>query len=147
MARISSSSSTGILSIQDSNGNPITASGGSLNVNITGSASTGTFISEYNEVTAVAIAASANVLTYTVPPGQTLALSRVLVSSDSVATVQITFDSAINAKERLTFTSFNTTFTYDAYPLAAGTVITLTAINNSAQGPASFNATLQGVLS
>ena len=147
MSRIfSSSSGTGQTNIYDSSGNPLSSTAGSLNVNVTGTAAAGTQVSVYNEVLAVAMAASANVLTYTVPVGQTLKLSRILVSSDSVSTIELTFDAVVNAKERLTFTSFNTQIQYDGFELPAGTVIILSATNNSLQGPASFNSTLQGVL-
>lgn len=147
MSRIfSSSSGSTETNIRDSVGNPITTTAGSLNVNITGETAGGTAISEYNEVTAVAMAATMTVLTYTVPPGQTLYLDRVLLSSDSVSTFTLNFDSVPNAKARISYTDFNKSLEYNAFELPAGTVVTLIATNNSSLGPASFNGTLQGVL-
>lgn len=140
MARISRSSSGGSVNIQDSDGNPITSTGGALDVNVeTG----GTPLTSYNEVTGVAMGASAAVLTYTVLPGQTLSISRVLISSDSISTIELQIDSVTQAKARLCYTNYNLTLDYPD-SLAAGTVITVTATNNSNQGTASFNATLLG---
>lgn len=134
-------SSTNV-NIHDSNGNPINSTSGSLDVTIV---NPGSSISFYNEITAVAMASTATILTYTVPAGLTLDLTRVLVSSDSVSVVEIEFNGIANSKQRLTFTDFNTDFNY-AYKLTSGTVITVIGNNQSAQGVASFNATLQGIL-
>lgn len=147
MSRVVSSSSASSINIKDSNGNALTSTGGALNVNIgTG----GTPISVYNEATGIAMGASQAVITYTVPAGQTLALTRVDVSSDSVATIEVEFDSVVNAKRRIYYTDFNTTFDWsnsqNGYNLVAGTIITIMAVNNSNNGVASVNATLQGIL-
>lgn len=146
MARISTSSSGGNVNIQDTNGNAINSSGGALDVNIVSSGPSGTAISVYNEVTSIAMNATSNVLTYTVGIGQTLTLSRVSASSDSISTIEVDFDSIANAKSRLGYANYNTIFEYGNLLLFAGTIITVIATNNSTQGVASFNATLQGTL-
>lgn len=146
MARIGTSSNGGNVNIQDSSGNPLNSTMGALNVNVVSSGSSGTSINLYNEVTGVAMNASSSVLTYTVPPTNTLTLNRVQVSSDSISTVEIDLDSSPSAKGRICYTNYNLNFGYDNLSLPAGTIITVTAVNNSLQGSASFNATLQGVL-
>lgn len=146
MARISTSSSGGVVSIQDTNGSPITATGGSINVNVTGSDAIGADISVYNEVTSVPMGSSVTVLTYTVPVGQTLSLSEVSCSSDSIGTIELGFDAITNAKSRFSYLMYNVDFSYGKHISAAGTVITVVATNNSLQGVASFNATLKGTV-
>lgn len=137
---------TSNVNIHDSAGNNLTSTSGSLNVNITGSGAAGTTISLYNEVTAVAMGSSTNILTYTVPAGLSLTLSRVLVSSDSIGTVEIDLNGTANSKIRLTYTQYNGSLEYSNYLLATGTVIRVVGTNNSSQGVASFNTTLQGTL-
>jgi len=150
MSRISTSSTGGNVNIQDTNGNPLNSTSGALDVNIVSSVSSGTTLSQYNEVTNVAIGSSTTVLTYTVPAASTLNLTRIDFSSDSVALVEVEFNSAINAKRRIYYTDFNTRFEYNntqgGYQLAAGTVVTVVATNNSLNSVASFNATLQGIV-
>jgi hypothetical protein len=147
MARISTSSTGGNVNIQDTNGNPITASNGALNVNVVSEGSSGSEISVYNEVTGIAIGSNATVLTYTVPTGNTLALTRVFMSGDCIGTLELNFNGTANAKGRLCYTQYDLTFNYNSYSLSSGTVVTLVATNNSVESVASFNATLQGVLS
>lgn len=145
MSRITSSSSgTSNVNISDSAGNPLTSTGGALDVNVL--MNPGTAISVYNEITGVAIAATATVLNYTVPPGQILLVKRVLVSSDSKSTVVLNLDGSPNAKGRLYYTQYNLTFNYGELEATSGTTITLVATNNSSESVASFNATLQGVI-
>lgn len=120
---------------------------GSINVNVEmGPPVVSTTISIYNEVTGIAIGASQLVLTYTVPGGQTLTLSRVQFSSDSNSTVEIDFNGVTNGKRRLYYTYFNTDFVYENLILAAGTVINVMATNQSTQSVANFSATLQGAI-
>lgn len=146
MARISTSSSGGNVNIQDTNGNEITSSSGALNVNVVSQGAAGTGISLYNEITGIAIGASSVILTYTVPPGQQFSLDQVLVSSDSLSTIEIEIDGSTNTKGRISYMEYNLSFDYKTLEIASGIVINLIATNNSLQGVASFNATLQGVL-
>jgi hypothetical protein len=133
--------------IHDSSGNNLTSTSGSLNVNITGSMAGGTPVSLYNEVTGIAMNASSTVITYTVPPGTTFSLESVSMSSDSISTAELDVNGTANAKQRISYGFYNLLFEYNSLPLVAGTVINLVATNNSLQGAASFNATLQGTLS
>lgn len=146
MARISTSSSGGVVSIQDTNGNPITSSSGAINVNVINTGVAGVSISLYNEVSSIAMGASSNILTYTVPINQIFTLKRINISSDSISTIELDLNGTTNSKGRITYTQFNLSMIYDSYQVISGTVITLIATNNSLQGVASFNATLQGVL-
>ena len=134
-----------LTNIQDTNGNPINSTGGALDVTIV--STTGNPVNAYNEVTSVAMSSTVTVLTYTVPAGNRLNLSSVLVSSDSVSTIVLNINSAVAGKARLTYGNFNTVFNYaNGTQLVAGSTVTVTATNNSAQGAASFNAQLQGAL-
>lgn len=154
MARINSSSSTGTVSIQDTAGNPLTSGDGALNVNVV--STTPSFpqqtLSFFSEVIAVATGASSTVLTYTVPPGLSLYLNKIIFSGNSISSFDLEFDSTVNARKRLTYTVFNDTFDYSlngnigGFKLISGTVITLIATNISTSSAADFNATLQGVL-
>lgn len=108
-------------------------------------------LSTYNEVSSVASGSTITVLTYTVPVGFTLYLNKVLVSSDSIAQMDLQFNSATNARKRLSYTLFNETFDYSlngdigGYELVAGTVVTVVGTNLNTDNAANFNATLQGV--
>lgn len=146
MARVTSSSSSGTVSIQDTSGNPLTSTSGSLNVNVTSSGAGGTSVLIYNEVTGVAMGSSQTVTTYTVPIGKIFTITQVNVSSDSIANVEVEFDSSINAKRRIYYTNFNTDFDFNGFNLIAGTVINIIATNNSLNGAATFNSTIQGIL-
>ena len=160
MARISQSSAgrsnvtvAGTVDIQDTNGDPITATAGALNVNVVSTvpSSSQTTVSAYSEVDSVAIGATVTILTYTVPAGVSLYLNRVLVSSDCIAQIDLEFDGILNARKRLSYTLFNETFDYllsgaiSGYKAVTGTVITVIGTNMSPGNIASFNATLQGV--
>lgn len=135
-------------------------SGYTLKVNADGSinadvvivpATPGIPVSVYNEISGVAMGSTQLVTTYTVPAGNPLALTRVDVSGDSIATFVVEFNSAVNAKRRLYYTEFNTVFEYsnsqDGFNLPAGTVIDVYVTNNSVQGAGAFNATIMGVKS
>lgn len=145
MARLGQSSSGGLVSIQDTNGNPLTSTGGALNVNVSSSAP-GTGINVYNEVTGVPINVSAIVLSYTVPVGNTLNLSQIEFSSDSICTAFVTIDSVVNDKKRVYYSVFNLSFDYYNIYISSGSVVTIQATNNTQMGSASFNATLKGIL-
>lgn len=127
-------------------------SDGSINVNATISpVSPGNVINQYNEVTGIAMGSSITVVSYTVPVGKTLRLTRIEFSSDSISTFEVDFNGIANAKKRLHYTHFNDDFEFlndqDGLSLTAGTIINVVATNNSVNGTASFNSNLQGVLS
>jgi hypothetical protein len=122
----------------------IVTPGGALEVSVVPD---GTPISQYNEVTGVAMNSSVVILTYTVPVGYTLQLNAVEASSDSIGVIELDFNGVANNKGRLCYTDYNLRFGYNNYSLAAGTVVNIVGTNYSLQGAASFNATLQGLLS
>lgn len=136
------------VNLHDGSGNPISSTGTSLNVNVTGTIAGGaTPVLVYNEVTGVAMGASQIVSTYTVPIGKTLVLSRIDSSSDSISVLEVQFDSVTNAKRRLYYTGFNTDFDFSSgFSLSAGMIVTVLATNESTAGVAAFNATIIGVL-
>lgn len=152
MARIGTSSTGGNVNIQDTNGNPIDAAGGAINVNVV--STTPSFpqqtLSTFSELNGVAIGSTVTVLSYTVPAGLTLFLNKVLVSSNTISQLDLEFNSVTNARKRLSYTLFNETFDYSlngnigGYQLASGTIVTVVA-TNLGNAPADFNATLQGV--
>lgn len=124
---------------------------GSINANVTISPTpAGTSINVYNEVTSVAIGATTTVLTYTVPAGKILHLTRIEFSSDNISLFELQFNSVTSGKKRLTFTSFNDAFEFsnmqDGFSLVAGTVIDVIATNDGLNNPAEFDSNLQGVL-
>jgi len=121
-------------------------SGGAIDVNVVSTGSSGTVINQYNEVTSVAMGSSATVLTYTVPNGNTFDLTAIEASSDSISIIVININGATNAKQRTFYTNYNLYFPFYNLSLVAGTVITVVATNESLQGFASFNASLQGSL-
>lgn len=144
MSRVTSSSSSGSVSIQDSGGNPLTSTAGALNVNVV--SQVGVTVSVYGEVTEVAMGGSEVVVTYTVPDGMTFVLDQVLCSSDSIGTVEVDFTGAPNAKIRFSYTDYNAIIPFGSYALPAGTIVNITGTNFSLEGSSSFNATLQGTL-
>lgn len=147
MSRVQSSSSASTVGIKDAAGNPLTSTGGALDVNVVSSAANGITLSNYNEVTNVAMGATVSILSYTVPSGQTLNVSQILTSSDSIGIVVIELDGIINSKIRFSYaTGYNESLNYYNYEAVAGTVLNIFGTNSSLQGVASFNATLQGVL-
>jgi hypothetical protein len=124
---------------------------GSINVDVALIPPTaGASISQYSEVNGVALGATVTVLTYTVPTGKTLELTRVEFSGDCIAEFDLELNTVVNDRKRLHWTSFNNSFNYlnsqNGYSLVAGTVIAILATNKSPRNVASFNATLQGVL-
>lgn len=145
MSRVQSSSSASTVGIKDTAGNSLTSTNGALDVNVLSNVA-GTSISLYNEITSVAMNSTATVLSYTVPATQTLQLQRIETSSDSISTIEVAINAVANAKSRISYTNYNISFGYNDLVLSAGSSITIAATNNSLQGVASFNATLQGVL-
>jgi hypothetical protein len=130
------------VSIVEGGNTAVVTPGGALEVSVVPN---GTPISQYNEVTGVAMNASVTILTYTVPIGHTLQLNAIEASSDSISTIELDLNGTANAKGRLCYTNYNLRFGYNNYSLAAGTVVNIVGTNYSLQGVASFNATLQGI--
>lgn len=148
MARIASSSSGGNVNIQDSAGNALTSTSGSLNVNITGDAVTSTPVLVYAEVDSVAMGASSNIISYTVPAGKTFTFSTVNVSSTSICSFEVDINSVAIGVMRISYgANYNDVFDYTGYSVPTGTVILIQGTNFSQNDLATFNVTLIGSLS
>lgn len=124
---------------------------GSINVDVTGSTAY-TNIVQYGEVDSVALGGTETVLTYTVPSGGSFYLVRVSFSGDCLGEFDLLINSATNMKKRLTYSEFNASFNYGTsalpgYLLSSGTTIQVVSTNYSPINIASFNATLEGVIS
>jgi len=144
MSRVTSSASGGLVQIQDTSGNSINSTGGSLNVNVTRTSVLGTVVSMFSSTSGVAMGSSSLVFSYTVPSGTLLSLSTVMISSDSVSQWDIQFNSVLNARKRLTYGLWNDVFNYDNYVLNSGDSIKIIATNNSQESVAEFDVTLIG---
>lgn len=139
MSRVTSSSSTGTVSIQDTNGNPITSTDGALNVTVSGSVGVSyTLIPTYNEITNVASGIESTIVTYTVPLTNSFFLTKILTSGTDVAEFRLYLNSTIIDKRYTSFTEYNTKFEFDVasqatgLKLNAGDVLVVTAIQNRA---------------
>lgn len=149
MGRVTSSSSASTVGIKDTAGNDLTSTSGALDVNVINTASTGLPIAIYAEIDNLAMGASEDIIVYTVPVSKTFYLARVLISSDSISEFDISIDSVQKGKLRVGYgNNYNLSFEFlvgaTGLPLATGSVVTITATNNSQVGPGSFNATLVG---
>lgn len=142
MARLGTSSSGGVVSIQGTDGSPITTTGGAINVAVSAPN-----LVQYSETDNIAIGSSSDVLSYTVPPGNSLSLGRVMVSATSVSSFQCMIDGSAVGVVRLGYAgTYNETFIFDGYALAAGTTLLIRATNFSQNDLATFNVTMIGSL-
>lgn len=146
MGRLTSSSSGGNVSIVGGGNQATVNADGSLDVHVVGGTNSAN-LSAYAESDNIAIGASVDVLTYTVPMGQTLKLNRINLSSDNISSFLITVDGITNGVIRLSYgTSYNASFNYEGLELAAGTVLVVNATNFSPNDLATFNVTMIGSL-
>jgi len=99
----------------------------------------------YNEAQAVAEAASATVLTYTVPALKLLRLQRVDVSGHNKALYSVRVNGSDISKKRTYYTHLNEEFTFQNINLVAGDILTI-VVENGSQGASDFNANIQGNL-
>lgn len=147
MGRVTSSSTGGNVNIQDTLGNPLSSTSGSLNVNVTGTAPGGAPILVYGEVDSIVIGASSTVLTYTVPAGKTLTLGKISVSSSSVSTFELDINGTTSGLIRIAYgANYNQVFDYTGYSVPTGTIILIKGTNFSQNDLATFNTTLIGSL-
>jgi len=131
-------------------GNTMTVnSDGSINVNIIETPVSGqTVRSIFNQVSAVAAAATVTLVTYTVPMGSTAVLERANASGGNVALYTILVNSVVFDIRRTMFgadltTDFDyTTGTSNGYVLNSGDVVTI-QVTNPRPMAAPFNARLQ----
>jgi hypothetical protein len=123
MSRITSSSSSGTVSIQDTAGNPLTSTSGSLNVNVTSSSpgSAANLVANYNEVTGVASGIETVVTSYTNNNATTNYLVRIETGGTNIAEYRLYRNSTIIDKKYSEFTQLNTVFEYmTSEPTAPG---------------------------
>lgn len=113
MARVTSSSSTGTVSIQDTAGNPLTSSSGALNVNLVSApASNINLVADYNEVTGVASGIETTVATYTANTLADCYLERIMGSGTNVSEYRLYQNATIIDKKYSSFTDFNVVFEF-----------------------------------
>jgi hypothetical protein len=155
MSRVTSSSSisgpltiAGAIPIEDSAGNPLTSTGGALNVNISGG-SNYTSISTYNEITNLAMGIETTIVSYTVPSGSSYYLQFIEASGQNLAEYHIYKNSSIIAKKYSSYTEFNVNFDYktgiSSTPgifLTTGDVVYVKVLNVN-NSTADFNARIQ----
>ncbi len=147
MGRVTSSSSGGNVNIQDTYGNPLTSTGGSLNVNITGDSASSTAILHYAEVDSVAMGGTSTILTYTVPAGKTLTFNKINVSSTSICSFELDINGSTSQILRVGFGGpYNEVFDLTGYSVPTGTVVLIKGTNFSQNDLATFDATLIGSL-
>lgn len=149
MARVTSSSSTGTVSIQDSSGNPLTSVGGALNVNVTSAPVTDINVLEnYNEVTNVVSGIETTITSYT-NNGTTISyLQRIEGGGTNVSEYRLYKNTIIINKKYSSFTEFNVTFEYTVgnslalgLSIAPGDTIYLKTIQNR-PSTANFNGSI-----
>lgn len=107
--------------------------------------STGDFISQKNEINALAKNASADIITYTVPMGNTYRLTSAAISGDSIAVFKVFFDNVREETKRLLVTKLNEKFDLRGYTIEGGSTIRIEVFNASNQ-PATYETTLRGYL-
>jgi len=105
----------------------------------------GQHIVEYGEINSVPALATQNVISYTVPTGQSLTGLRLLFSGDNRGTYSIKVGSDVVAKSRTTWTRFNAELALGGLVFTAGQTIVLDVVNESSH-IGNFNATIVGVL-
>lgn len=151
MSRVTSSSSTGTVSIQDTYGNPITSTNGDLNVNIAGVNPTQNSVLVYNMESAVAVGVTTTVVTYTAPASPVVAcLLLVSVGGENVAQWTITNSaSGVYDQNYTSAAGLNEVFDFKTGSsivpgqiIGAGNTITV-SVNQIGVSAANFNARLQ----
>lgn len=103
----------------------------------------------FSQIAAVAAGAQTSILTYTVPPGETLVLIRVDMSGQNIGTYDVMVNGVSIARKRTYFSgpfSESVDFGSHGSPLyAAGSVVTVSVLHNR-PSTADFEARLQGAL-
>lgn len=137
MSRISTSSAGGNVNIQDTNGNPITATAGSLNVNVVDTAfGTQNVRVLYNETAAVAVGIETTINTYTAPSGVTSYLLSILSSGENRGTFNVYNNASLLDRQYTNVTQLTSNFDYQTGSstvpgliIAVGNVLTVTTVN------------------
>lgn len=113
MARVTSSSSGGTVSIQDSSGNPLTSSSGALNVNLVQApADNISLVTTFNEVTNVASGIETTVVTYTANDLAICFIERIMSSGTNVSEYRLYRNADIIDKKYSSYTEYNVVFEF-----------------------------------
>lgn len=146
MSRISTSSSGGNVNIQDTNGNPLNSTGGSLDVNITSGFAVQDVIVSYNEVSAIAIGVETTINSYTAPFGKVSYLLSILGSGENRGQFNIYNNGILLDKQYTNVTQLTAPFDYKTgasivpgMVIAVGNTIAVKAIN-AGNSTVMFNA-------
>lgn len=108
-------------------------------------------INEFNEVLAVSNGVDTDLITYTVPIGETLFLSRIDVSGENIARFEVQLDTDVIARKRTYFSGpLNETFDFTqsgkrGYQINAGKVIKVKVLHGRPMA-GDFEARIQGIL-
>ena len=98
----------------------------------------------YSEALAVSAGSEVTILTYVVPVGMTLFISRVSVSGDNIAEYTITVDGSTVDKLRTYFGNFNDNAEFGGLKLEEGSEVKVN-VNNFRSCAGNFNARVNGV--
>lgn len=97
-------------------------------------------------LSALAVGASADVLTYVVPAEKELSQISLLISSTNVSEVNVSLDAVVVATIYLSWFNFNQQILLRLKSYAAGTELKVTATNNG-KSTGDYSCTLEGALS
>ncbi len=137
MSRISTSSSGGNVNIQDTNGNPLTSTGGALDVNITSGGSTSSTLI-FNEVLSVVPGLETTIISYTVP-GPSTSILGISVSAQNIGEIRIYKNAQIIDKQYLYYTGFNLEFNFFGYKLLTNDVLSVKVVN-AGEEPSTYSS-------
>ena len=140
MSRVTSSSSGGNVNIQDTNGNPITATNGAINVNVT-SGTSGNKVLVYNELTLVPIGIETTIATYIVA-AETATFTSATLSSENIGIATVYINSQPVDKQYITYTAYNLQFSFKDIVISSGDILEVKA-TNMGQTACSINAKIQ----
>lgn len=157
MSRVTSSSSASAttitapvdVNISDAAGNPLTSTGGALNVNIEGAVAA-TVVNTYAEVTAVPVNVETTIVSYLVNNANTY-LQSVAASGSNIGDIKVYVNSTAIDKRYLYYTGFNVFFDYKTFLASApgqlianGATIYVKGTNTGQSlDNCNFNATIQ----
>lgn len=123
---------------------PINAADDPLYVFVT-TDSGSTPVLEYASISSLASGALTNIISYTVPSGKTLQLSKIEVSGDNVALYQVIINSNLKGIRRTSFTKYNENFEFNNFKVGEGLNVIVKVIHSRPE-LSDFNATLIGSL-
>ena len=144
--------SIGAVEVKGTNGNFIEPnSDGSINVIVESSSATSTPVNTYNQIVAVPSGATTQLVSYTVPVGNTAVLQRSVVSGENIARYDLLINGTIQDTVRTMFGA-NLTERFDftgsgpgGLELNAGDIVTVQVLHNRPTA-GDFNARIQVLL-